>query len=112
MDPRLHALNRFGLGARIGEASAIRDPRGWLRAQLEGGVPSITPPVTPAILSEAISAFRAVGPGNRQARQQARRKLVEIGAAEARAAITQRVVTDRPFVERLVAFWSNHLCVS
>jgi uncharacterized protein (DUF1800 family) len=23
-----------------------------------------------------------------------------------------RVATDRPFVERLVAFWSNHLCVS
>ncbi len=25
---------------------------------------------------------------------------------------TQRVTSDRPFVERLVAFWSNHLCVS
>ena len=33
-------------------------------------------------------------------------------AAESRAALTERVTTERPFVERLVAFWSNHLCVS
>ena len=26
--------------------------------------------------------------------------------------LTERVITERPFVERLVAFWSNHLCVS
>ena len=44
--------------------------------------------------------------------QQARRALVGIAAAESRAALTERVTTDRPFVERLVAFWSNHLCVS
>jgi uncharacterized protein (DUF1800 family) len=112
MDARLHALNRFGLGARIGEASATRDPRGWLRAQLAGGAPTLPPPVTPAVLSDAIGAFRAAGQGNRQARQQARRRLVEIGATEARAAMTHRVATGRPFVERLVAFWSNHLCVS
>ena len=29
-----------------------------------------------------------------------------------RAALTTRVTSERPFVERLVAFWSNHLCVS
>jgi uncharacterized protein (DUF1800 family) len=45
-------------------------------------------------------------------RRRARQRLVQLGATEARAALTQRVVTDRPFVERLVAFWSNHLCVS
>ncbi len=49
---------------------------------------------------------------NAQARQQARRALVGIAGAESRAAITARVTTDRPFVERLVAFWSNHLCIS
>ena len=26
--------------------------------------------------------------------------------------LTRRVTTDRPLVERLVAFWSNHLCIS
>ncbi len=35
-----------------------------------------------------------------------------IAAAESRAALTERITTARPFVERLVAFWSNHLCVS
>ena len=58
----------------------------------------------------------AAGQGNdqqrREARQQARRRLVAIAAAESRAALTERITTARPFVERLVAFWSNHLCVS
>ena len=34
IDPRLRALNRFGLGARPGELSQI-DPKGWLRAQVQ-----------------------------------------------------------------------------
>jgi uncharacterized protein (DUF1800 family) len=32
--------------------------------------------------------------------------------SEVHAALTARVTSERPFVERLVAFWSNHLCVS
>jgi uncharacterized protein (DUF1800 family) len=35
MPDREIALNRFGLGARGGEA-AISDPRNWLKAQLRG----------------------------------------------------------------------------
>jgi uncharacterized protein (DUF1800 family) len=31
---------------------------------------------------------------------------------EARAALHARITTERPFIERLVMFWSNHLCVS
>jgi uncharacterized protein (DUF1800 family) len=38
--------------------------------------------------------------------------LVALAAAESRAALTARAASGRPFVERLVAFWSNHLCVS
>ncbi len=112
MDPALHALNRFGLGARPGEARTLGDPRGWLRAQLTGAPPVLQPPVSASALAEAIASFRSAGQGNRQARQQARRRLVDIAATEARAALTQRVTSDRPYVERLVAFWSNHLCVS
>ena len=48
----------------------------------------------------------------KEARQRARRALVGIAAAESHAVLTERVITERPFVERLVAFWSNHLCVS
>ena len=112
MDARLQALNRFGLGARVGEAQTISDPRAWLARQLAGGAPAIEAPVTPEALAQAIETLRSVGQGNRQARQQARRRLIEISLAEARAAMTARVVSERPFVERLVSFWSNHLCVS
>jgi len=114
MNATIRALNRFGLGARVGERRRIDDPRAWLRGQLQGGAPDLPAPVeaTSAAIAEAVRAFRAAGQGNQQARQQARRRLVEIAAAESHAALTARVTTERPFVERLVAFWSNHVCVS
>ena len=114
MDGALRALNRFGLGARTGERRRINDPRAWLRAQLAGGPPTIAAPPagTPAALADAIRAFRGRGRQTPEQRQQLRRKLVEIASQESVAALTTRVTTDRPFVERLVAFWSNHLCVS
>ena len=52
------------------------------------------------------------GQGDEQQRREARRRVVEIANSEVHAALTARVTSDRPFVERLVAFWSNHLCVS
>jgi uncharacterized protein (DUF1800 family) len=128
MNAALSALNRFGLGARPGERQRLTDPRGWLKAQLDGGAPMIVAPTigTSAAIGEAIRAFREAARANRpqsqrpqdqepqpaQERQQARRQLVEIAAAEGLASLTARVTSERPFVERLVAFWSNHLCVS
>jgi uncharacterized protein (DUF1800 family) len=114
MDPALRALNRFGLGARIGERRRINNAQAWLRAQLEGGAPQIeAPPAgTPTALGEAIRAFRGAGRNTPAQRQQLRRTLIEIASQESVAALTRRVTADRPFVERLVAFWSNHLCVS
>jgi uncharacterized protein (DUF1800 family) len=114
MDAALHALNRFGLGARIGERQRLSDPKAWLRRQLDGGPPEIQPPpaATPAAIAAAIRAFRGPARQTPQQRQQLRRALVNIGAQESIAALTMRVATERPFVERLVAFWSNHLCVS
>lgn len=114
MDTRIRALNRFGLGARGGERTAINDPRGWLRAQIQGGPPALRAPdsASPAAIAGAIHDFRQAGQGDRQQRQAARRRLVEIASAEARTAMDARVTSDRPFIERLVMFWSNHLCVS
>ena len=119
MDSTLRALNGFGLGARPGERGRTRDPRTWLRIQLAGGPPIVQVPAaaTPEGIAAAIGAFRqATSPGSNQerrtARQEARRRLLAIAAAENDAALTQRVISERPFVERLVAFWSNHLCVS
>src|SRR5689334_7666044 len=114
MDQRLRALNGFGLGARIGEKERIGEPKRWLHAQLNGGAPSLDAPqgATRPEVAEALRQYRMTGQQDRPERQEARRRLVGIAAAEHRAALTRRVTTDRPFVERLVAFWSNHLCVS
>ena len=118
MDAALRALNGFGLGARIGERARVSDPRGWLRAQLHNGPATLSAPpgASPDEISAALQAFREPGQlteqERQQARQQARRALVEIAASESMAALTQRVTSERPFVERLVSFWSNHLCVS
>src|SRR5262245_9552116 len=118
MNSTFRALNGFGMGARPGDHRRIADPRGWLRAQLQGRAPTLSAPpeATPHAISQAVTAFRTLGQmpqqERQQARQYARRRLIEIAAAESRAALTERAATDRPFVERLVAFWSNHLCVS
>src|SRR5262245_55932140 len=113
MDDRLRALNRFGLGARRGERQTIVGPRNWLRAQLDGGAPSVRPPegATPGAIGDTLRALRMQARSDAD-RREARRHIVELGAAEMRAALATRVTSTRPFVERLVAFWSNHLCVS
>ncbi len=114
MDVALRALNRFGLGARRGERQRTSDPRGWLKAQLDGGAPSLhssdIPP--PGAIGDAVRGLRQPGQKDEQERRDARRHLVELSAGEARTALEARISSDRPFVERLVAFWSNHLCVS
>jgi len=114
MNATHRALNGFGLGARAGDTRLVSEPRAWLRAQVQGGPPLLAAPAeaSPAAIAEALHAFRAVGQAagqqdQQQARQQARRRLVQIAAAESHAALAQRVTSDRPFVERLVAFWSN-----
>lgn len=112
MDHSLHALNRFGLGAGVGESRRMRDPRGWLRAQLAGGPPLLPGGALPDAqpIGEALRALREAD--GDAARAEARRALLEIARVESRAALVARVTSTRPFVERLVAFWSNHLCVS
>ena len=114
MNAAIRALNGFGLGARPGEQGRTTDPRNWLRGQLDGGAPALAAPeaATPERITEAVRAFRSAAQGGAQARQQLRQQLVAIASAESRLTLTERVTTDRPFVERLVAFWSNHLCVS
>jgi len=114
MNETLRALNRFGLGARMGERQRITDSRGWLRGQLDGGAPIVHPPesVSLSAIGDTLRRLRTAGQGNEEQRREARRRLVELSTTETRAAITTRITSDRPFVERLVAFWSNHLCVS
>jgi len=115
MDATLRALNRFGLGARIGERDSIRDPKGWLLEQLDAAPAPAEAPGLPTLAEagDALQALRAIQPDMDPERaREARTAFQGIRQAEASFALSRRVTTEDPFVERLVAFWSNHLCVS
>lgn len=113
MDVALRALNRFGLGARIGERQRVTDAKGWLLAQLDGAPILHTPDtISASAIGDAVRGLRMQGQLDVQERRDARRRVIELAATEARDALSARVTSERPYVERLVAFWSNHLCVS
>ena len=114
MDPTLRALNRFGLGARRNDRRTIADPRAWLKAQLDGGPPTMRAPegASPGDIGDALRGLRMQDQANDLDRREARKRIVGLGTTEVKAALGERVTSNRPFVERLVAFWSNHLCVS
>jgi uncharacterized protein (DUF1800 family) len=113
MDKQLRALNRFGLGARFDERRRMGGPHDWLRSQIDRA-PTVAPPsgINDTVMADALRAVRMAGQGNERERREARQRLVRLVAREQQAALTQRVTSDAPFAERLVAFWSNHLCVS
>jgi uncharacterized protein (DUF1800 family) len=115
MNAALRALNRFGLGARPGEVDTLGDPKRWLTRQFEGPPPLLDDSSlpSPATLGEGMRELRqAQTARDRNALREARVALRDVTQAEAHASLAERVRTERPFVERLVAFWSNHLCVS
>jgi uncharacterized protein (DUF1800 family) len=114
MSRQLIALNRFGLGARPGEAQRLDDPRGWLLDQTRGGPPELldaTPgsesPAT--LIREFVSASRAQ---DQNRLRPLRRRIQQHLVAEVGNVLATRARTERPFAERWVAFWSNHLCIS
>jgi len=67
--------------------------------------------VSSAEIAAALSAQRAVGQ-DPAARREAKRLITAIAASEERALLRTRVESERPMVERLIAFWSNHFAVS
>jgi uncharacterized protein (DUF1800 family) len=120
------AANRFGLGARPGDLEHIgSDPEGWLRAQLSGAPPAI---VGEGLRSSAdiiaqsldlrreIRQARLAGKNGDAAALAAITKLPKLYRplymAEVTARFRQAVTTDRPFLERVTQFWSNHFAVS
>jgi uncharacterized protein (DUF1800 family) len=119
------AVLRFGLGARPGELKAASgDPRGWLRAQLKGAVPLASAdglaPSDEIIrgLLAARAERRALGQesGSAGVPKQAVNLIREAYLPHYRAQVLARArnaaLTDRPFAERLVHFWTNHFAVS
>ncbi|MFL6604593.1 MAG: DUF1800 family protein [Steroidobacteraceae bacterium] len=133
------AANRFGLGARPGELAQIgSQPRDWLRAQLTGTPPLLTDTELRSsadTLSRALAARRDLRAAKRAAAAErtsqssdstdspnqanAVAALMKVGQiyrpvyiTEATARFRQALTTDRPFVERLTYFWTNHFAVS
>lgn len=118
------AVNRFGLGARPGELGSLgADGRGWLRTQLQAPPPQLADAQLRSsadILSEALDLRREIRAA-RQAKSAGEaaevvmkvpQLLRPIYIEEATARMRHAVTTDRPFVERLTQFWTNHFAVS
>ncbi len=108
-----HACARFGLGARQGELHEIgNDPREWLLHQLNA--PIIPAEVTKRYgirspLGEMMRAGKDSDPAN------AKRKLrekIDTYVKESSARMMVHIVSQQPFIERQVLFWSNHFTVS
>lgn len=107
------ALHRFGLGARPGDAAKLGDPIKWLAAQTSN-------------VKEPDGFDRFPGPteiirnaperddlaGDAAARKDYAQKIREGARAAIGARMRAAFVTDMPFHERLVWFWSNHLAVA
>lgn len=118
------ALNRFGLGARPGEARDLGDARGWLLAQLRPGVPeafSGLPGSAQYLIRE--QAYLASARAGRGAGADAPAPAGDAVAGfrqsfgadlqrEYGARLRHGLATDQGFLERLVRFWSNHFAVS
>ena len=120
------ASNRFGLGARPGDLDRVeQDPRGWLEEQLRQG------PEQPRRIGELPSTEEIlvdVDELRREQRQRAAapetndrpagvvrkygRVVRENYLEQARVRYQVAAAAERPFVERLVHFWSNHFAIS
>jgi uncharacterized protein (DUF1800 family) len=124
------AANRFGLGARPGELAAVaRDPQDWLVRQLKG-----LPPVlageglkpSAETLARVIELRKEVAAGRRENKKEgASDDEAKVAAAlklpaiyrpvyvdETCARFAHSIATERPFLERLTQFWTNHFAVS
>lgn len=131
LTPQTIALNRFGLGARPGEA-APADPRRWLRDQFARYDPAPAPVAALADPRPIVAAYAEAQRDARQARQApgasamtpaeadprvlARRDAAQAIQLAYRQAVNARLnaalAGDAPFLERMVHFWANHFAVS
>jgi uncharacterized protein (DUF1800 family) len=114
------ALNRFGLGARPGDAPPA-DPRRWLLDQFPRYEPVpaawAAQPRTGAQVVQYLAeqrAFRGEADAQKKvaAQQAFRQESRDQYVAAAAARVASALQTSTPFVERLVHFWSNHFAVS
>lgn len=121
------ARDRFGLGARRGEAPPA-DPRRWTEAQIARFDPRPPALADAPMLAETAPMFRRYLAARRAMRAPAAepapadaavavrtdwRDSVRVAYARGVAArFAAAIASETPFVERLVHFWSNHFAVS
>jgi uncharacterized protein (DUF1800 family) len=134
-DAAVMAFSRFGFGARAGDLTrAASDPRGILLEELRiADVALIRDPALPSA-PDALQAFRldkrarrmaAAAPQTAASMAGEPAKTLPAGAeptkpmvdralfrAEAEARFDKQLRARAGFVERLVAFWSNHFAIS
>lgn len=120
------AANRFGLGARPGEAARIASaPQEWLLAQLEAPQGSVLQDKGLATSQQALEQWFVFQSARRKAQKQANgdeekirealsemQRPREMVARELVARTRFAATTDGSFRERLVRFWANHFTVS
>ena len=123
------AANRFGLGARPGELDGVaKDPQAWLLKQLNGSPPELAGEgLKPSAetLAKVLELRKEVAAERREMKEQRASGDQKVSAAlklpavyrpvyidEAFARFSHAVATDRPFLERLTQFWTNHFAVS
>jgi len=125
--PTAIATNRFGLGARPGDAASIADdPLGWLESQIDATdarAPASGTPPSAAVLNQirelrlARQAVRARRTGtppevDAEAIREFGRFVAQSYQEQAAAMLVGAIGADSPFHERLVQFWTNHFAIS
>lgn len=108
------AANRFGLGVRLDEVSTINSsPKKWLLRQIDNHYPLPNSfaklPSSKQIIQKSINVRATKDKEKIKAHKKTAKQLFN---EEMNARIQEDVITDRPFLERLVHFWSNHFTVS
>ncbi|MCC6924732.1 DUF1800 domain-containing protein [Novosphingobium sp.] len=128
MDKIATALNRFGLGGKLGE-SPPADPRGWLEAQFARFDPRPAAIAAQTGTPQLVTMLREARDDRRERKDEAKqdgtdpkakvdgepgpfRDLRDAYTSAVGARTDAALASDTPFVERLVHFWSNHFAVS
>ena len=110
------AFNRFGLGPRHSARTKVANPRRWLKEQIQEKEVPLDPSIElpePSYVAQLYQNLRQARINSDMEMQaETRKSIVEVTRQEIQHALTQRITSSRPFAERLVAFWSNHLCIS
>lgn len=117
-NPRgLIALNRFGLGRRIGEALPS-DPEAWIGRQIDPRIKRGLAAGNDVSRQRVLDWFDnfprrgADEAANMAARQATRKRTRGLYIEDVGARTRQAIASDAPVFERLVHFWSNHFAVS